>query len=84
MICLFVGARDTNSLCHDAGAELGRSVVQDNEIDVIAFEETPNLPDEAQASVEALALGRVDLSVEEDSDVDVALAVSATRGMASE
>ena len=73
MICLFVGAKDTNSLSHDAGAELGRGVVQDNEIDIIAFEETPKLSDQAQASVETLALACVDLAVKEDSDVDVAL-----------
>lgn len=80
----FVGAKNANPLGHDAGTKLRGRVVEDDEIDVVSFEPASQLSDQAQARFESLALGDEDLAVEENANVDVALAVGAALAVASE
>ena len=84
MIGFGIRAEHAAAARDDGAGESGRRIVQDDQVHLVGLECAAYGADQAQARVETARFIRIPVAVEEDGDVDVALAVGPAFSMAAE
>jgi hypothetical protein len=83
VVARLVGAEDAPPGERNAPGQQGWRVVQDHHVD-LAAERRAQLRDETQARFEAIVRGRVRVVAQQDTEVEVAVAMRTPLGLAAE